>query len=132
MNDFYDAIKWTTIVMVMLAVVISGAFLIAKKFNPKWEELRRATYEESRAHVVGTIEHLQRLKLQFVKASDKNEQEAIARLYLTEASSIHPRHLPEDLRRFGENLMNIYENPRPGDPLFDTIADSSRAAVRVD
>ncbi|MFH1192660.1 MAG: hypothetical protein V1655_04270 [bacterium] len=54
----------------MMWIVQGNDFFLYKVFAPKYEDVRRETFEHSRAFRQGTIQELEKMALDYNKASD--------------------------------------------------------------
>lgn len=66
----------------------------------RYEEARHSIYKESTAHVHGTIEHLNRLKLEYETATEPAHKAALRETILTSMGQTEPEQLPSHLRAF--------------------------------
>ena len=80
-------------------------FFMYKVFAPKMEQVRRETFEQSKAYNQGMIQELQNMQFEYVKA-DKDHQAALASIILHRAADYDESKLPSDLREFVQKLKN--------------------------
>lgn len=101
-----------TVVLVLLCIVallgltwvIQGNdFFLYKTFAPKYEDVRRETFEHSKAYNQGMIQELQNMQFEYVKASDEHK-DALASVILHRAADYDENKLPADLRQFIQGL----------------------------
>lgn len=78
-------------------------FFLYKVFAPKYEQVRRETFEQSKAYNQGMIQELQNMQFEYVKA-DKEHQAALASVILHRAADYNENKLPGDLRAFINQL----------------------------
>jgi hypothetical protein len=78
-------------------------FFMYKVFAPKYEQVRRETFEQSKAYNQGMVQELQNMQFEYVKA-DKEHQAALASVILHSAADYDESKLPADLRAFIADL----------------------------
>lgn len=95
-----------------LLLLLAGSWIIQgndwfmyKVFAPKYEEVRRETFEESKAYKQGMIQELQNMQFEYIKASPEHK-EALADLILHRAADFDEDKLPADLRAFIQQLKS--------------------------
>ena len=74
-------------------------------FAPKYEQVRRETFEQSKAYRQGAIQELQNMEFQYYQVG-KNEKAALASIILHRAADF--QELPPDLRVFINELKQQY------------------------
>lgn len=74
-------------------------FFLTKVFAPKYEQVRRDTFEQSKAYNQGMIQELQNMEFEYVKAAP-DQQDALASIILHRAADYDVEKLPPDLRAF--------------------------------
>lgn len=90
--------------IVALSWVIQGDdFFLYKTFAPKYEQVRRETFEQSKAYRQGSIQELQNMQFQYEQAND-SQKAALASIILHRAADF--QYLPPDLQRFISSLKN--------------------------
>jgi hypothetical protein len=80
-----------------------NGFFMYKVFAPKYEQVRRETFEQSKAYNQGMVQELQNMQFEYVKA-DKEHQAALASVILHRAADYDESKLPADLRAFIADL----------------------------
>lgn len=80
-------------------------FFMYKVFAPKYEAVRRDTFEQSKAYNQGMVQELQNMQFQYVQA-DADGKAALADVILHRAAdyNMNDPRVPSDLRRFVEEL----------------------------
>ncbi len=78
-------------------------FFLYKVFAPKYEQVRRETFEESKAYRQGMIQELQNMQFEYVKA-DSAHKSALASIILHRAADFPEEDMPVDLRTFIRSL----------------------------
>jgi hypothetical protein len=95
-------------VVVLLALTWAfqgNDFFLYKTFAPKYEQVRRDTFEQSKAYNQGMIQELQNMQFEYVKATPEQKQ-TLASVILHRAADYNmddPR-VPVDLRQFVQDL----------------------------
>src|SRR5258708_11822698 len=97
--------------LVLLGLVGVGAawliqgedFILYRTFAPKYEQVRRETFEQSKAYNQGMVQELQNMEFEYAKASPE-QKGALASLILHRAADYDSSRLPPDLRSFVERL----------------------------
>lgn len=78
-------------------------FFLYKAFAPKYEDVRRETFEHSKAFNQGMIQELQNMQFQYEQASPEHKQ-ALASVILHRAADYDESKMPADLRSFVQGL----------------------------
>jgi hypothetical protein len=85
---------------VSIAWFIQGSdFFMYKYFAPRTEQVRRETFEQSKAYNEGTAQELRRMQLEYVKATPE-QKAALASIILHQMAGYDEEKLPYDLREF--------------------------------
>jgi hypothetical protein len=75
-------------------------FFLYKVFAPKYEEARRETFEESKAYNDGMAQELLQLQLDYPRAANQSEKDAIASVVLHKTAGYDASRLSSDLQAF--------------------------------
>ncbi len=94
------------LVLVVAWVVQGNDFFLYKAFAPKYEQVRRDTFEQSKAYRHGVVQDLERMRMDYAGAKTQEEKDAIASAILHQASEFDEDALPADLRLFVRGLRN--------------------------
>jgi hypothetical protein len=78
-------------------------FFMFKFFAPKYEQVRRETFEQSKAYNQGMIQELQNMQFEYIKA-DAEHRDALASIILHRAADYDEERMPADLRDFIHKL----------------------------
>ena len=80
-------------------------FFLYKVFAPKYEEVRRQTFEQTKSYRQGMVQELQNMQFQYVQADDPHKA-ALADLILHRAADFNfdDPLVPSDLKSFVEGL----------------------------
>lgn len=84
-------------------IVQGNDFFLTKVFAPKYEAVRRETFEQSKAYNQGTVQELQRMRFEYVKATP-DQKVALASVILHQVADYDVNKLPPDLQEFIEAL----------------------------
>lgn len=105
--------KATLVVLLCLVLLlgiiwaVQGAdFFIYKVFAPKYEQVRRETFEQSRAFNEGEKQHLASIQAQFVTATPE-QQKALANLVMQNYAAYDISKLTPQLRDFYEQCRTL-------------------------
>jgi hypothetical protein len=74
-------------------------------FNPKFEDVRRNTFERSKSFRTGAIQELQNMQFEYIKA-DPAHKKALADIIRHRAAEVPADAMPTDLQSFISNLPN--------------------------
>lgn len=80
-------------------------FFIYKVFAPKYEAVRRQTFEESKAYNQGVVQELDAMYFEYQQA-DAAHKSALASVILHRAADYDENRLPEHLKSFIEKLRS--------------------------
>ena len=80
-------------------------FFLFKVFAPKYEQVRRETFEQSKAYNQGMIQELQNMQFEYIKADHKHK-EALSSVILHRAADYPIDKMPAELRAFINDLKN--------------------------
>jgi hypothetical protein len=86
-------------ILVFTWVVQGNDFFLMKVFAPKYEQVRRETFEQSKAYNQGMLQELQNMQFQYEQA-DPAHKAALASIILHRAADYPDDKLPTDLRAF--------------------------------
>lgn len=92
---------------IMWAIQGNGFFMF-KVFAPKYEQVRRETFEQSKAYRQGMIQELQNMQFEYLKATPEQRQ-ALASVILHRTADVPPDALTPDLNDFISELKNKKE-----------------------
>lgn len=107
-------IKTILLTLTVAALTLGTGFgleyfnLISTKFfAPKFEAVRRETFEQSKAYNQGTIQEIEHLYLEYFKASDEHKK-AIGSIVLHRLADFDKSKLSPELQDFVTKLKNNY------------------------
>jgi hypothetical protein len=108
MRVFGYIVLWMFAIVVILGLgwLIQGNdFFLYKYFAPQYEQVRRTTFEQSKAYNQGMVQELQNMQFQYVQA-DAAHKTALADLILHRAAdyNMDDSRVPSDLRDFVAQL----------------------------
>lgn len=97
-------------VLAFFGVVFGIAFMtegtdvaLARVFNPAREEVRRQTFEHSRAYREGMAQELQAMQMEWIRA-EPAQKNALASVILHRTAGVELDWLPQDLQQFVTKL----------------------------
>lgn len=96
-----SAIGFLVLILGLTWVGQGNDFFLYKVFAPKYEQVRRETFEQSRAFNQGMVQELQNMQFEYVKATPE-QKEALASVILHRSSgyNLDDSIVPIDLRVF--------------------------------
>lgn len=74
-------------------------------FGPKFENVRRNTFEQSKSFRTGAVQELQNMQFEYIKASPEHKA-ALADVIRHRAAEVPADAMPTDLQSFISNLPN--------------------------
>ena len=86
-------------VLGLIWLVQGNQFFLYRTFAPKYEQVRRETFEQSKAHRQGMIQELQNMAFQYA-ATDADHRAALGDLILHRSADVDPDAIPPELARF--------------------------------
>lgn len=95
------------IIIILFAAwfIVGHDLMMAKVFGPKYEQVRRETFEQSKAYNDGMITELQNMQFEYIKATDV--QKASLRSIILHRASAYPcEKMPADLCQFITQLKS--------------------------
>ena len=78
-------------------------FFLYKVFAPKYEQVRRETFEQTKSYNQGMVQELQNMQFEYVKAGAEHKI-ALAAIILHRAADYPEDSMPPDLRQFVQQL----------------------------
>lgn len=97
----------TIVALVLLSglgwVVQGNEFFMYKVFAPKYEQVRRETFEQTKSYNQGMIQELQNMQFQYEQADPKHK-DALASIILHRAADYPEDKMPNNLRVFVQDL----------------------------
>ena len=72
-------------------------------FAPKYENVRRNTFEQSKSFRTGAVQELQNMQFEYIKASPEHKK-ALADIIRHRATEVPADAMPSDLQSFISNL----------------------------
>lgn len=94
-------------IVVMLGIswlAMGNQFFLAKVFNPKMEQVRRDTFEQSKAYNQGMIQELRSSQICYIQA-DASGKAALKSIVLHQFADYDINKLPPDLYEFLKSLQ---------------------------
>jgi len=79
--------------------------LFSSFFGPKFENVRRKTFEQSKSFRTGAVQELQNMQFEYIKASPEHKA-ALADVIRHRAAEVPADAIPSDLQSFISNLPN--------------------------
>lgn len=82
-----------------------------KIFAPKYEQVRRETFEQSKAYKTGMVQELQNMQFKYESTKDEESKAALANIILHRSADFNQNDLPSDLESFIIKLRTKYKQP---------------------
>jgi len=89
--------------LALIWVVRGNDFFLYRTFAPKYEQVRRDTFEQSKAYRQGMVQELQNMQFEYAKAAPA-QRDALASVILHRAADVDEGVMPADLRSFVAQL----------------------------
>jgi len=105
MKEFLVVILCIVLILSLVWAFTGNEFFLYKVFAPKTEQVRRETFEQSKAYNQGMIQELQNMQFEYIKA-DESHQQALASIILHRAADFDESKLPYDLKQFIQKLRS--------------------------
>lgn len=86
-------------------LVQGNDFALYKFFAPKYEQVRRETFEQTKSYNQGMVQELQNMQFQYEQATPEH-QAALRSIILHRAADFPEEKLPAHLRSFVNQLRN--------------------------
>lgn len=116
MSDEGYSVKTIVVsVFIVIAVLLGIAWIVQdndwfmhKVYDRKYEQVRRETFEESRAYNIGMIQELENMRFDYLKEKDPKARDALGSIILHRAAgyNLNDPDVSEDLRQFISKLKN--------------------------
>ncbi len=90
-------------VFVLVWALAANGLIMTRYFAPRYEQVRRETFEQSKAYNQGVIQELQNMQFQYVQ-SEPEHRAALASVILRRAADYDADKLPADLGVFIRQL----------------------------
>jgi hypothetical protein len=99
---------------IVVSVAAVGAFgwgvtyhelIFQSFFNPKFEDVRRNTFERSKSFRTGAVTELQNMRFEYIKSAPEHKK-ALADIIRHRATEVPEDAMPQDLQSFISNLPN--------------------------
>lgn len=100
------AVVGVLVVVLALTWIVQGNdFFMYKVFAPKYEQVRRETFEQTKSYNQGMIQELQNMQFEYIRANPE-QKDALASIILRRAADfdLNQPQVSADLRQFVEQL----------------------------
>lgn len=85
-------------------VAVGNSYLLSKIFAPKFEQVRRTTFEQSQAYVEGQRRDIQNLRIDWL-GSRGDQKAAISSVALQRIAGLPPELVTDDVLAFRNELQ---------------------------
>lgn len=87
----------------LIWVIQGNDFFLYKTFAPKYEQVRRETFEQTKSYNQGMVQNLQKMQFEYLQATPE-KQETLAPIILATVADYDAKKLPPDLYAFVQGL----------------------------
>lgn len=109
MKDVFKGVVSLLLILVMLLglgwIIAGNNLAMFSFFAPKAEQVRRETFEQSKAYNQGMVQEIQNMQMEYVKATP-SQKDALASIILHRVADFDVEKLPPDLYRFINQLKS--------------------------
>lgn len=100
------SIAGLVVVLALMAIFQGADFFLYKAFAPKYEQVRRETFEQTRSFNQGMVQELENMQVDYLKSKDATAKAALASVILHRASgyNLNDPVVPYTLRTFVDEL----------------------------
>lgn len=105
MKDLRDAVLWIVLIVAVFGGGAELSYRIYQRYAPLNEQVRRETYEQSRAFREGTVRDLENMQLEYARGGDA-QKAAIKSVALHRLADVDPSLLTPELRDFRAELRS--------------------------
>lgn len=88
-------------------------FVLYKVFAPKYEDVRRTTFENTKSYRQGMVQEIRNYQAQYVTATPE-QKEALASIILHQVADFPEENMPPDVQQFIKMLRNERNKPNFG------------------
>lgn len=106
MKEFGIGLLIVILLLGFVWLIQGNDFFLYKTFAPKYEQVRRETFEQSKAYNQGMVQELQNMQFKYVSEKDPEAKAALASIILHRAADYPLEAMPTDLRAFVEKLRS--------------------------
>jgi hypothetical protein len=98
--------------VILVIVIALGAtwllqgnnFFLYKFFAPKYEQVRRQVFEQTKSYNQGMVQELENMEFKYAETKDAEAKAALASVILHRAADCPEESMPPDLRSFVHKL----------------------------
>lgn len=105
MKGFVIGLAGLVLVLGLTWVFQGNDFFLYRAFAPRYEAVRRQTFEQSKAYNQGMVQELQNMQFEYEKAAPEHRA-ALASIILHRAADYPSDKMPSDLRSFVDGLRS--------------------------
>ena len=103
MKGFFVAM-FAIVIGLLVTVLVQGSdFMLLQFFSPKYEQVRRDTFEQSKAYRQGMVQELENMRFQYLQSSE-DQRSALASIIRHRAADVDRSTLTPELRAFLSSL----------------------------
>ena len=109
MSDTAKIVGMILVAILLLVVILFATqtldWAMLRFWAPKYEQVRRETFEQTKSYNQGMIQELQNMQFEYQKA-DPEQKDALAKIILHRAADFPEDKLPYDLAAFIQKLKS--------------------------
>jgi len=106
MKFILSIVSCLAVIFAIVWVVQGNDFFLYKVFAPQYEQVRRDTFEQSKAYNQGMIQELRSMQFQYEQAGPEHKA-ALASIILHRMADYDVNKLPPDLYQFVNSLRSV-------------------------
>jgi len=103
MKYFFAIISFLLSIVLLSWFFQGNDFFMYKLFAPKYEQVRRETFEQTKSYNQGMIQEIQNMQFDYIKA-EPSQKLALASIILHRSADFPIDNMPLDLRNFINEL----------------------------
>jgi len=111
MKYFFAVISFLLSIVLISWFFQGNDFFMYKLFAPKYEQVRRETFEQTKSYNQGMIQELMAYQFEYIKA-DPAHKTALAAIILHRSADFPLDNMPLDLRNFINDIRQERNNAR--------------------
>jgi lipopolysaccharide export LptBFGC system permease protein LptF len=103
MKEFLSVIVVVLFICLLGWLFTGNSLFMSKVFSPQFEQVRRETFEQSKAYNQGVAQDISNFQQQYITATD-NQKDALASVIIHRTADYDLSNLSQDQRSFIEKL----------------------------
>lgn len=103
MKSVFGVVGIVVGVLLLMWAVVGNEFFLYRYFAPKFEEVRRETFEETKSYRQGMVQELQNMQFEYERSTPE-QKVALRSIVLHRAADVPDDALTSDLRKWLSEL----------------------------